>query len=81
MGDKLEGRWLGPYIIVGMNGKQKYQVKDMKGYVLKTYLNGSNLKRYLTKDEVNDDNLDLVPVGDLPNEAHSVDDLLTSIKF
>ena len=39
MGDKLEGRWLGPYIIVGMNGKQKYQMKDMKGYVLKTYLN------------------------------------------
>ena len=81
MGDKLEGRWLGPYIIVGMNGKQKYQVKDMKGYVLKTYLNGSNLKHYLTKEEVNDDNPDLVPVGDLPDEPHSVDDLLTSIKF
>ena len=70
MGDKLKRRWLGLYIIVGMNGKQKYQVKDMKGYVLKTYLNGSSLKRYLTKEEVNDDNPDLVPVGDLPDERH-----------
>ena len=44
LGDKLHGRWIGPYIIVGMTGKIKYQVKDMNGYVLKTYLNSSNMK-------------------------------------
>ena len=81
MGDKLEGRWLGPYIIVGMTGKQKYQVKDSNGYVLKTYLNGSNLKRYLTKDDVNTDDPDLVPVGELPDAPNTVDDLLASINY
>ena len=78
--DKLHGRWIGPYLIVGMNGKNKYQVKDMNGYVLKTYLNGSNLKRYLTKEDVNVGDPDLVPAGELPEKPDTVDDLLASIK-
>ena len=81
LGDKLEGRWLGLYTIIGKKAKNKYQVKDMKGYVLKTYLNGSNLKCYLTKDDVNDSNPDLVPVSELPDNPDTVDDLLASIKF
>ena len=64
-----------------MNGKQKYQVIDSNGYVLKTYLNGSNLKRYLTKDDVNTDDPDLVPVEELPNAPNTVDDLLASINY
>ena len=80
LGDKLHGRWIGPYLIVGMNGKNKYQVKDMNGYVLKTYLNGSNLKRYLTKEDVNEGDPDLVPAGELPEKPDTVDDLLASIK-
>ena len=80
LGDKLHGRWIGPYLIVGMNGKNKYQVKDMNGYVLKTYLNGSNLKRYLTKEDVNVGDPDLVPAGELPEKPDTVDDLLASIK-
>ena len=81
LGDKLHGRWIGPYIIVGMTGKNKYQVKDMNGYVLKTYLNGSNMKRYLTKEEITTDEPDLVPAGDLPKKPDSVDDLLVSINY
>ena len=81
LGDKLEGRWLGPYVIVGKHQKNKYQVKEMKGYVLKRYLNGSNLKRYLTKNEVNENNPDLIPVSELPDTPDTVDDLLASINY
>ena len=63
-----------------MNGKNKFQVKDMNGYVLKTYLNGSNLKRYLTKEDVNVGDPDLVPAGELPEKPDTVDNLLASIK-
>ena len=81
LGDKLHGCWIGPYIFVGMTGKNKYQVKDMNGYVLKTYLNGSNMKRYLTKEEITTDDPDLVPAGELPKKPDSVDDLLASINY
>ena len=64
-----------------MTGKNKYQVKDMNGYVLKTYLNGSNMKRYLTKEEITTDDPDLVPAGELPEKPDSVDDLLASINY
>ena len=53
----------------------------MKGYVLKTYLNGSNLKWYLTKDEVNENDPDLIPVSELPDTPDTVDDLLASINY
>ena len=81
LSDKLHGHWIGSYIIVGMTGKNKYQVKDMNGYVLKTYLNGSNMKRYLTKEEIMTDEPDLVPAGELPEKPDSVDDLLASINY
>ena len=53
----------------------------MKGYVLKTYLNGSNLKRYLTKNEVTENDPDLIPVSELPDTPDMVDDLLASINY
>ena len=53
----------------------------MNGYVLKTSLNGSNMKRYLTKEEITTDDPDLVPAGELPKKPDSVDDLLASIKL
>ena len=53
----------------------------MKGYVLKMYLNGSNLKWYLTKNEVNENDPDLIPVSELPDTPDTVDDLLVSINF
>ena len=53
----------------------------MNGYVLKTYLNGSNMKRYLTKEEITTDDPDLVPAGELPKKPDSVDDLLASINY
>ena len=53
----------------------------MKGYVLKTYLNGSNLKRYLTKNKVNENNPDLIPVSELPDTPDMVDNLLASINY
>ena len=81
LGDKLKGRWLGPYTIVGKNAKNKYQVRDMKGYVLKTYLNGSNLKHYLTKEDVNEKDPDLVPASEIPDKPDTVNDLLASINF
>ena len=81
LGDNLQGRWLGPYVILGKHQKNKYQVKDMKGYVLKTYLNGSNLKQYLTKNEVNENDPDLIPVSELPDTPDTVDDLLASINY
>ena len=64
-----------------MTGKNKYQVKDMNGYVLKTYLNSSNMKRYLTKEEITTDDPDLVPAGEVPEKPDSVDDLLASINY
>ena len=81
LGDKLHGHWIGPYIIVGMTGKNKYQVKDMNGYVFKTYLNSLNIKRYLTKEEITTDDPDLVPAGELPEKPDSVGNLLTSINY
>ena len=81
LGDKLEGKWLGPYVIVGKHQKNKYQGKDMKGYVLKMYLNGSNLKWYLTKNEVNENDPDLIPVSELPDTPDMVDDLLASNNY
>ena len=64
-----------------MTGKNKYQVKDMNGYVLKTYLNGSNMKRYLTKEEITRDEPHLVPAGEVPEKPDSVDNLLASINY
>ena len=81
LGDKLEGRWLGPHVIAGKHQKNKYQVKDMKGYVLKMYLNGSNPKQYLTKNEINENDPDLIPVSELPDTPDTVDDLLASINY
>ena len=79
--DKLEGRWLGPYVIVGKHQKNKYQVKDMKGYVFKMYLNGSNLKWYLTKNEVNENDPDLISVSELPDTPDPVNNLLASTNY
>ena len=66
---------------MGKKAKNKYQVKDIKGYVLKTYLNGSNLKRYLTKDDVNENDPNLDAASELPDKPDTVNDLLASIKF
>ena len=68
-------------IIVGKHQKNKYQVKDMKGYVLKTYLNGSNLKCYLTKNDVNENDPDLISVSELPDTPDTINDLLASINY
>ena len=53
----------------------------MEGYVLKTYLNGSNLRQYLTKNEVNENDPDLIPVSELPDTPDMVDNLLVSINY
>ena len=53
LGDKLHGKWLGPYKIVGIpNGK--YQLKNSSGYILKTYINTSNLKLQSSPNEEKD---------------------------
>ena len=49
--DKLHGKWLRPYKIVGIKPNGKYQLKDSSGYVLKTYVNASNLKLYFSPNE------------------------------
>ena len=48
---------------------------------MKTYLNGSNLKQFLTKDEVNENDPDLISVSELPDTPDMVDDLLASINY
>ena len=81
VGDKLNGKWLGPYEIVGMKPNGKYQLKDDSGYVLKTYVNGSNLKLYLSSADFDDDSApDLIPADQIPSQPDSVDELLKSIK-
>ena len=69
-----------------MKPNGKYQLKDSSGYVLKTYVNGSNLKLYLSptdEDSKKDDgdSPDLVLAQNLPEEPHSVDELLKSIQY
>ena len=84
LGDKLHGKWLGPYEIVGIKPNGKYQLKDSSGYVLKTYVNGSNLKLYLspTDEKTGDGNLpDLVHPSQLHPEPDTVDELLKLIKY
>ena len=64
-------------------------MKDSTGYVLKTYVNGSNLKLYLSPtdedskndDGKNSDSPDLVLAQNLPEEPHSVNELLKSIQY
>ena len=58
LGDKLHGKWLGCYEICGVKPNGKYQLKDSTGYVLKTYVNGSNLKLYLSPNDEHGENDD-----------------------
>ena len=68
LSDKLHGKWLGPYEIVGIKPNSEYQLKDSSGYVLKTYVNASNSKLYLSPNEEKEkDN------GNLPDIVHAQD--------
>ena len=60
-------------------------MKDSSGYVLKTYINASNLKLYLSpneeKEKDNGNLPDLVHAQDLPPPPDTVDELLKSIQY
>ena len=60
-------------------------MKDSSGYILKTYVNASNLKLYLSpneeKEKDNRNLLDLVHAQDLPPPPDTVDELLKSIQY
>ena len=45
-GGKMDDRWLGPYSINRCIGKGVYELKNMKGAVLKTKVNVNRLKVY-----------------------------------
>ena len=85
LSDKLHGKALGPYEIVGIKPNGKYQLKDSSGYILKTYINASNLKLYLSpneeKEKDNGNLPDLVHAQDLPPLPDTVDELLKSIQY
>ena len=63
LGDKLHGKWLRPYEIVGIKPNGKYQLKDSSGYVLKTYVNGSNLKLYLSPTDEKQEKMATYPIS------------------
>ena len=60
-------------------------MKDSSAYVLKTYVNASNLKLYLSpnqeKEKDNRNLPDLLHAQDLPPPPDTVDELLKSIQY
>ena len=56
-GGKMDDRWLGPYSINRCIGKGVYELKNMKGAVLKTKVNVNRLKVYKYPDEHKESNV------------------------
>ena len=50
MGGKLDEKWDGPYEIVEKLTKGRYQLKSLKGGILKKLYNGALLKDYFEQD-------------------------------